>query len=282
MNLNLRPLLTSLLFILSASSAFGSSLLNAQLSGQRPKKDTRIWSGFANVSGFTGLYDFQDGSRRDGFSYTGRINFKTGRSSNINIQSGYSTSVQLPERNDFMDTTVAWQQMPTPVSDALYVGYRLGVGLPSSKDSRIRQNLQMSSSASLIMMVNSTYLPSKRMSLFLTSSVGKNFHEYDTDINGNVNMAYSANQSASIAYGLTDRLSFSFNATYRARWSYQNVLREAFDLSQELSYAVAKNFSIAGGHSNSGSLLAANGQDSNVQLMNENTSVVYFSGTYIF
>lgn len=280
---NLKPLITAFLLSFAASSALANStILNAQIGGQKPKKDNRLWSGFLNMSASTGLYDFEDGTRYDGISYMGRLNFKTGAYSNINMQGGYATSVQYPERNDFTDTTVAFQKLPTPVNSFLSLGYRLGVGLPSSKDSRVRQNLMMSTSASLSFLINSSYLPSKRMSLFLVSSAGKNIHEYDTDINGNVNMSHSANQMIALGYGITDRMAFSFNMTYRARWSYQNVMREAFDLSQELSYAVARSISLAVGHSNSGSILAANGQDSNVKLMNENSSIVYASGTYIF
>jgi hypothetical protein len=53
-------------------------------------------------------------------------------------------------------------------------------------------------------------------------------------------------------------------------------------MSQELGYEISPLFAVAIGHTNAGSSLRPNGNDSNVQLVDENTSLIYGSLTVTF
>ena len=107
-------------------------------------------------------------------------------------------------------------------------------------------------------------------------SLGRNFHAYDTDINGNVLNQYSSNQTLSLGYTL-ENWSLSVDFINKSRWTYQNSTKSAFELNEELGYSINDNFGVALGHTNAGSTLKDNGTDSNIDLINENTSVIYGS-----
>jgi hypothetical protein len=117
--------------------------------------------------------------------------------------------------------------------------------------------------------------------LAFSLSGGQNFHQYDTDINGNVLNKYVLSQTAVAGYNIGN-FSLSGIFTHINAWSYQGTLKEAFEHYEELGYSVNNNFALAVGHTNSGSVLKANGTDSNIAFINENTSMVYGSLTVMY
>ena len=105
-------------------------------------------------------------------------------------------------------------------------------------------------------------------------TLGRNVHAYEENINGKVLNQYSSNQSVAVGYAISD---WSMSATFinRSRLTYQGNTKSTFEIVEELGYALNDSFALAIGHTNSGASLKPNGSDSNIELFNENSSVVY-------
>jgi hypothetical protein len=249
------------------------------MTAAKPKAEIPpIFSGFLLTSRSTSLYDFQDGSKSDGMDYTFRLAAKLGATSKygVKLTAVYSDDLNNPESNDNLkDTNISLGRAPAPVGGYLLMSPSIGVGLPTSKDSRDRQQLQAAGKLGLATLVN----PEKLMTglAIMVNLVGtKNFHSYDTATDGKVNTAYSLLQNANFVYTYK-AVSLTLDFVHMNTWSYQDVMRDVFEMTQELGLAFNDNIAVAIGHTNGGSTLKADGVNSNVQVMNENTSMVYAS-----
>lgn len=283
MTFSLRPIIGFLITALLAGQVFANNatVTSSTTIVQQPKKAGRLWSGFLNVSRSSSLYDFGDGSRRDGFDYMARLNLKINDEFSVRAQGGYSQDLKYPESNDFSDTSINLQRSPFEMGKTFLLGYRAGLGIPTSKDSHTRQNLLASVSGGLNIIVNPDRLMTG-LEIAGSLGVGRNFHQFETALDGRVNTQQSATQSLSLSYGFESGVSVSADFMQRTTWSYQNVMRHSFEMSQDLSYQVNPTWAVSAGHSNSGSTLRPNGSDSNVQVFDDNNSVVYASTTVIF
>lgn len=283
MSFAIRPLIGILATVLLAGPAFANNnaSVTSSLVVQQPKKEGRLWSGYVNVSRSTSLVDFKDGSRRDGMDYSLRFNLKINDKFTARVQGGYSQDLKYPETNDWSDTSLSISRSPFELGTNFLIGYRVGLTAPTSKDSHTRQNLLTSVSSSLNVIVNPDRLITG-LDLSGSISAARNIHQYETALDGRVNTQYSSNQSVSIAYSWESGASLSADFMHRNTWSYQNVMRDSFELSQELGYQFNPTWAVAVGHTNGGSTLRPNGSDSNVQIMDENNSLVYGSMTVIF
>ncbi|MES3038524.1 MAG: hypothetical protein V4736_11520 [Bdellovibrionota bacterium] len=77
------------------------------------------------------------------------------------------------------------------------------------------------------------------------------------------------------------KFSFAHDLTYRNGWTYNDSQRQSFTFGLDLAYAATEKFSTYIGTTNEGSALRANGRDSNLELYNENTSVLRAGLTYV-
>lgn len=251
---------------------------------QQPKKESRRWGGFLSTSRSTNLYDFDDGSKGEGMDHSLRFNFQLNKQFAISATGGYSQDLKYPERDDFSNTSISIARSPFALGKRFLLGYRLGTMIPTSKDSRVRQSLQTALSGGLSLTVNPNYLIRGFSAVGLVTAA-RNFHQYDTGLDGRVNTQYTSAQTISLAYsfsGFANGLYVSADFAHRNTWSYQNVMRDSFELSQEIGYEFNKTFSLSAGHTNSGATLKPNAQDSNVSLVSDTNSIVYASATVIF
>lgn len=248
---------------------------------QQPKKEGRNWGGLVSMNRSASLVDYQDGTREDGAEYMGRFNVKLGANYAIMTQAGYSQDLNYSEKDDFTDTSVNLLRTPVKVGQNFLLGYRVTAIAPTSKDSHKRQSLQTSLSTGLSAQINPDRLI-PGLEIAGSISVGRNFHQYETALDGKVNNQYSSAQALTLGYAFKYGISLSAEFIHKNAWSYQNVMKDVFEMSQELSFAFNPALAVAIGHTNSGSSLRANGNESNVQLVNETTSIIYGSLTATF
>jgi hypothetical protein len=237
------------------------------------------------VSRSTGLYDFKDGSRSDGLDLLFAPSLKT-PIGNFSVKESYSKDLRNEEStsNGFSDATVGYNngsfdwEWSAPY--VLTLRPSLSVVIPVSNISVKKTQLQTAVSGSLSFGIRPDGLASVRggaWNVGLSISAGRNFHAYEEDINGVVLNKYSSNQGVSIGYTISD-LSFSFDYMNRSRWTYQGNIKQSFVISEEISYAINDNFYVSAGHTNdAGSVLKANGFESNIQIIDENNSGVYLT-----
>lgn len=257
-----------------AATPAQTSTTNAKAS---KKPDTPAFGMTAELSRSTSLVDFQDGSRKDDleFKVTPSVTFASGKLSAIftysqNLRDEYSET-----ENDFADVPVTWSFKSTPLdlsrSYDNKITYSATAVAPVSKLSTKRDQLQTALSGKI------GYVMTPKddgLSAAAGVTAGRNFHAYETDINGNVLNQYSSNQNLSLGYSIGS-WSVGVDYIHRTRWTYRGNVKTSFGLSEEVGYEVSSNFSVAVGHSNEGPTLKPNGTDSNIDVFNENSSVVY-------
>ncbi|MBC7369977.1 MAG: hypothetical protein H7326_00325, partial [Bdellovibrionaceae bacterium] len=105
-------------------------------------------------------------------------------------------------------------------------------------------------------------------------SFNQNFHRYETALDGSLNNKYSSRQSIYSGYAY-EQFALDVEFHHINAWSYLGTNRESFEHAEELSVMLAKHYSLALGHTNSGSVFRANATDSNVRLIDERSSLVY-------
>lgn len=274
--------LTSAALLLSSSLALANAAINSSTTlVQRPKKDTTIWSGFIVGSRSTGLYDYQDGTRNDSMDYTLRVNANLSKNYSLRMDTGYSQDLKDTEKDSMADTLVTFRRAPINLGKTFLFAYNLGGTAPTSKDSSKRQNLQGSARAGIVLAINPDRLV-KGFAVAGFATLSRNFHEYETDVMGRVMNQYSGTQALTISYDFPVGISLTLDMTHMNALSYQGVLKETYQISQDISYQFNPTFAAAIGHSNSGNALRPNGQDYSYNVYDENSSVVYASATMIF
>ena len=247
----------------------------------KEEKSTKF-AASVDVSRSTNLYDHKDGSRFDSldFRLTTALSFPIGHSLSMVVD--YANDLNDPENTaaglvdpslkySFKSTDWAW-------SAPYVLTFRpsLSTVLPITDRSTKRDQLQGSLSGAIAFGIkpDGIYNSDGVWSLIMSLSAGRNFHTYEEDINGKVLNKYSSNQALDLGYSIGD-FSFSVSYLHRSRWTYQGNIRESFVLGQEIGYSLTDNFSVNAGHSNEGSMIKANGYESNLDVVDENNSSVY-------
>lgn len=226
------------------------------------------------ISRSTSLIDYKDGSRSDGLdivvvpsvkAFNGKISAQLAYSQNLRNQ--YSQT-----ENDFADVpvTYAFKAIPLNWMNTSF-SYSVTALVPVSKYSRIKDELQTALSGRVGL---SMAAEGNGFNASAGITLGRNFHKFEEDINGAVLNQYSSNQNLNLGYVLSN-WSASLIFVNRSRQTYKGNTKSSFELSEEIGYSVNDNFSLALGHTNAGSTLKANGLDSNIELIDENSSMIY-------
>lgn len=230
-----------------------------------------------SVTRSTNLIDFQDGTRNDSLDYgftptmvTSFGTFITSISYSQNLRDKYSNTASdwgdIPIIFAFPSSAWKWSDRTVKLS------YSLTGIVPVSKYSVVKDQLQTALSGKIGLSLSPSDGQGFGASMGL--SLGRNFHAYEEDINGNNLTQYSSNQSLGINY-LNGDWSFSVAFNNHTGVTYKNSVKSGFSINEDLGYLINDNISCSIGHTNAGSTLRANGTDSNIDLYNENNSTVY-------
>lgn len=227
----------------------------------------------------TSLYDHEDGTRRDSMDYVLKLSLRINKDYGLSVSGGYSQDLNDSTSNDFGDTSLSLTKSPINLGSYVQMSNSVSFIAPTSKMSHTVQNSEGAARLGANFSMNPVLNPN--LVLAVSLSGGQNFQQYDTDINGNVLNKYVLSQTFVAGYNIGN-FSLSGIFTHINAWSYQSNMKEAFEHYEELGYGVNNNFALAVGHTNSGSVLKANGSDSNIAFINENTSMVYGSLTVMY
>ncbi len=264
----------------------GLSVAIASQATQNPKiQSTKIkpaesnFTGSINVARVGSLVDNQDGTKTDSVDSTLSLSYLFAEKYKLNSTFYYNQNLNT-DKGDWDDLDLSLVKKPTPLfSRLLFAPGILGV-VPMAKNSYIRKEyLGGVGAVAKFSFEPRTFVGG--LDFKFSFSLIKNAFKYETTIDGKPNSEYSSIQKfvASHAYkNLTTSLIF----LHLNNVSFQNELRESFLHFEEIGYNFNSRFSVAIGHANTGSALKPNGQDTNILLINENSSVVYASTTLNF
>jgi hypothetical protein len=252
--------------------------------------ETSLYSfnGGLQVVRSTSLYDLKNGSKYDGMDYLTEFGFATpigAFSTKLSV-----TQVLSPTEEDatiLNDSNLTYAYTGIKLKDdpnQFVIGLTpaLTAIIPLSKKAK---NIDQLITA-LIGSVTLGFAAGKNtnlagLSLGLTLTLGQNFYQKETDVNGSILNKNSSNQIISVAYELS-HFTFSLSYANQVRVPYAGDLRNAYEFSQDIGFKFAKDWVVSIGHTNAGATLKPNGYESNVSIVNEDNSIAYLALSYGF
>jgi len=282
MSLVLRKIFFVCASFLAASTAFASTSVTSSTSVVQEPTNSKIYSGFIQLARSTSLYDFHDGTRQDGMDYLLRLNLIVNKDYSFRLTTGYSQNLNDTEStfNGFTDSSIALVRSPFPLGSFFLLAPSVAIGLPTSQESHEGQSMQAALKAGLTALINPKRLWTGVDVAFILNA-SRNFDQYDTALDGTPNTEYILIEGISADYGYGN-FSISVEASNRTNWGYDNTTQQYFEHTEEIDYQINPTFLFAVGHTNSGSIFKPNGTDSNIKLVDEDTSMVYASLAVIF
>ncbi len=240
-------------------------------------------SGSVNITYSRSAVDHQDGTARA--SQSAMLTLAGALSDNYTLTGRISASQDLKdteneETNGVSDLGLILTQKKVELANWVNGGFGVSSTLPTSKYSREYQNFEGSLGGSYTFALTEAVLV-KGLSTSLSLGAARNFHRYETDAAGRILNPYSVREILSAGY-TKGAFSFSFEFLHRHAWNYKGSVSQAFEHTEEISYSVTPQWGVSLGHTNAGSWLAPNRQDSNLKLINENDSIIYGSMSLVF
>ena len=275
-------LLASNSFAGTINSTTAKSVMSADQIAVEDVEKSTSFSASVDVSRSTNLYDHQDGTRFDSLDFRTVFGAAFTNGHALTTVIDYSNDLRDPENTaaGLVDPSVKYSfkssQWGWSAPYILTFRPSLSTVIPVTKRSKVRDELQgvISGGISFGIIPDGIYKSDGVWSVIVGLTAGRNFHKFEEDINGKVMNQYSSNQTLDVGYSIAD-FSFSVSYLHRSRWTYQGNVRESFVLGQEIGYSMTDNFAVNVGHSNEGSMIKANGYESNLDVVDENNSSVY-------
>jgi len=246
------------------------------LPAQPPKKK---FSGNVNIARGRSMVDFQDGSRAEVLEIATKLKYGFGPNYKSSLLVVYGQNPKTQE-GDWVDPQFTLSRKEFQMGTKLTFSPGMLLDFPASKDARLRQELQGAAGISGRLGFQPNVLI-KGLDLYFSTTLVRKFHRYQTATDGSVNTAYSSLQKLATTYTM-GKFSLTGIFYHSNSLTYENGLKESFQHIEEIGYDFTSNINLALGHTNSGPALKANGQDNNILITNDNSSVVYVSTTISF
>lgn len=269
-------LLVLITALTAASAAYASTNeLKTELQTRKKFDLSAIIQGESNLYA-AGSRDYQAGGRFQ-IAPAYRINSNLKASATLTILQDMSS----PERKTaFANTKLAVSHTPIRLTDDTSLILVGGGRLPTNSDDRREKTYNgglLTESLLLTQWAPRGFTFTTITGLYLV----KNFHTYDRDSRGEVNMDNQAMAYFGVEKYLTPRISLTLDGDYTLATAYNGSRRTLFDIGQSLTYE-GDGYSITIGHTNGGDALQANGTDYNVRVFDQNTSVVYANMRFVY
>lgn len=258
------------------------TLSQSAVSYNPTEKEENFFSGLVNASYSRNLVDQKNGSLEASRAILAMMTTKLSPQWSLISRITLSEDLRNSESLDdgFSDAVFILNRTPLDLNHWLNGRPSFSAVLPVSERSTQVQNLNTSINAGYTFILNPEVLK-KGFDLSLSLNGSRNFHAYETDKVGNVLNQYGLREILSSSYSFR-KWTASVDLILRHGLSYGGNWTQAYEHSQEIAYSLHSNWSMTLGHTNSGSWLAPNGQDSNLKLINEDDSIFYLSTSVTF
>jgi hypothetical protein len=203
-------------------------------------------------------------------------NYKLNKTLKITARTSAVQQLDGGQKSALTNTRLSLQHSPIRTSKNFTWFPTVFTDLPTNVEDRKLNSYRGNIAAQTTSIINARVLK-KNYSVIPIIRGTKNFHGLERNAGDSANISHTALGALYIETGLAKKLSLSVGGSYIHAWTYQDSTREQFSLSQELTYDLNKQTTVTLGHSNDASVFAANGQESNVKLFDENSSSVYIN-----
>ena len=173
-------------------------------------------------------------------------------------------------------------RLPKSLSKVLDLKLKTSLTAPLNEDKRKNETLVSQLTLSPTLSFKLEELGFSGVTLAYRPFVRQNFHQYTVSAEGKSNTERSIRQRLALGFSITDNLSLDFDGSYQRNYTYQGTATDSYALDESISYSFTPAFSCSLGHSNDGSVLAADGRTSNIEFSNIRTSMYYASADFTF
>jgi len=177
----------------------------------------------------------------------------------------------------------------------------VGIRIPMSEQSLDYDSMYTGAQLGVELDLDGAALGIRRLSLSYIGSLGRNFYRYTQSASGGIltapnapvladgtapspasspeliNIEYDLKNILLASYQISSAFSFTETGLLIEGYDFSGNIRGNFQLCEELDYQLAQQVSVGVGFVNGGDVLMPDGQSSNVQIYNPNSSNVYGS-----
>lgn len=255
-------------------------LIESQASGGTLDK-RRAWGLSTSMTASSDFYDTQDSSHNSDASFevagTYKWNARWASALSLVAAKGFNQEQKLSVEDGILSTTFKAGSL----AQDLALNLSAQTLLPISEESRQRSTLTVLTVGAGIV-YDLIHIGLKHAAATYTFYLGRGFHRFATGPGGSSNRAYSVAQKLGLNWEITPAFSLALSFQHGNHWTYEGNLKQNFTAAEEFNYQANKKLSFSLGHKNGGDVLRANGADSNIELFNGATSVIYSSVAYFF
>jgi hypothetical protein len=257
---------------------------STRLTTQVKTSKTR-WSGFTSV-GYSSNLQERNSFEQEAF-VTGdlMVNYHVQGSNLVRaFMSGYQEQNRGQE-SKLNDGYIGWVNNSLwKTGKILTIGQQARAIIPSSKESRVRDEKIFGATVATPFILNLTPVGFLGVTLVYQPQLTKNFHTYQQNKLNQNNPEYSINQSLSLNWSITDQIYLAPAFIYGSSWSYGGVKRDdAYQFALETGYSWASGITMDLGVTNAGAIRNfENGNDQTIQLFDNKTASVYSELLYAF
>lgn len=201
--------------------------------------------------------------------------YKFSASQALRARLGFAKGLTQGREESLANTNLTFITSEIYHKDALNISSVLGVILPTNKDTRVIEGLNIALEASAV----AAYKFSEAFSLVYIPRVTRNFHKYTTALNGSNNIENRLTQIFSLGYTINDNVSLGQTIIYANSWSYYGTSRDPGYVSiSQVSYNLNQKLSLSVGISNGGAIFNTQyGPDQRIEIFDQNTSNYFTS-----
>lgn len=241
----------------------------------------KAWGLSSSVTASSDFYDTQDSNHSSDASIeiAGTYKWSPRLDSGLSLAAtkGFSQEQKLSLEDGVFRTALKMGSL----AEDLKLGLSAQLLLPFSEESQQRSMITVLTLGAAVA-YDLIHIGLKHASASYTLYLGRGLHRFSTGPGGSSNRAYTIAQKLGLNWAMSRKVSLALSFQHGNHWTYEGNLKQNFTAAEELTFDASDKLSFSLGHKNGGDVLRANGADSNIELFNGATSVVYSSVAYLF
>jgi hypothetical protein len=269
-----------LLFFLSFKAFSQATLLSTNVNQKAPR-----FNGFTGLSYSSNLYESNSVSSETYLSGEFMLNYRVQGANLIRATLSGQQQQFAGHESQLNDGALGWVNNSFWRSgEVLTIGQQVRAILPTSKNSRVRDEKIIGVSLAPVFQFNLTPKGLTGVMVIYQPQLIRNFHEYQQNRAYQNNVQTGLNQILAVAWSVTDRFYVQPSFVYGSSWSYGNVKRDdTYQFASELGYSFKGGITVNAGITNAGAIRNfENGNDQTIELFNNKTASVYSGLLYSF
>ncbi|MBX9769027.1 MAG: hypothetical protein K2X47_17260 [Bdellovibrionales bacterium] len=227
------------------------------------------------------LHQPDDPNFTSGFGTTGFLSYRLSKRWQAIGLMGFAQQLTGEQRFRLRNTELRGLFRSVEFSKGNSISNGLNVVLPTNLDSRQLESLQAGVGLANRLNFDLTEHGIPGLSGFYDLNLNRNFHEFDTMVNGEWNTQYLLEHFVLAFYSFTEKWGVMLAGDFTHNFDYSGGVGNTWSFTQELGFSPSRSIQFGLGHTNGGDLLGANGRSMNVRLFNPNDSRFYLSLNFV-